>query len=328
MAKVTVMILVYGVEDYIERCVRTLFEQTMSDLDFLFIDDCTPDRSIEVLQNVLEDYPNRKDQVRIIRLEKNSGQAVGRNLALEEVNTEYCIFCDSDDSVKLDMYENLYTKAEETGADMVFCDKFFVFDNKTEIRATYYNKDVCDPDEILLNYHKHWFRVSPTDKLIKTSIFRDNNIKAIEGANFGEDMLLVILALACSSKVAYVREPLYYYNKSREGSISAYLGKDEKITSQLICCDEICRFLREKDAKKYDRTINFLYFFHLKPILDRGRYKEWRGLHPETHRDIMSFSIYEFKLRVLYKLASWGFYLPLKMRKSHKKYKRDRSKSR
>ncbi len=315
MAKVTVVTLVYGVEDYIERCVRTLFEQTMSDIEFLFIDDCTPDRSIEVLERVLLDYPNRKDQVRVVRLEKNSGQAVARNVALEEVNTEYCIFCDSDDWVELDMYEKLYNRAVETDADMVFCDKYFVFPDKNDLRYTYYNEDVSDADEILLNYHKHWFRVSPVDKLIKTSILKENNIKAIEGANFGEDMLLMILALACSSKVSYVREPLYYYDQCREGSISNSLVIDDKVLSQLRCCDEISRFLRKKDADKYERVINFLYFFHLRPLLEEGRYKEWESMHQETHKDIMSFTIYKLKLRLFYKLASWGFYLPLKIRK-------------
>ncbi len=315
MAKVTVATLVYGVEDYIERCVRTLFEQTMSDIEFLFIDDCSPDRSVEMLERVLEDYPNRKDQVRIIRLEKNSGQAVARNIAIEEINTEYCIFCDSDDWVELDMYEKLYTKAVETDADIVFCDRLFVFNDKTEIIHTYDIQDVCSADEILLNYHKYWLRIATTDRLIRTSILKGNNIKAIEGANYGEDMVLSILALACSSKVAYVREPLYHYYQYRESSISNSLLIDDKISSQLICCDEIARFLRKKDAKKYDRLINFLYFFHMKPILDRGRYKEWRSMHPETHKDIMHFTIFKSKLRLFFKFASWGFYLPLKIRK-------------
>ncbi len=321
MAKVTVITLVYGVEDYIERCVKTLFEQTMTDIEFLFIDDCSQDRSVEVLKRVLEGYPTRKDQVRIISLSKNSGQATARNRALQEVKTEYCIFCDSDDWVELDMYEKLYAKAEETGADMVFCDKFFVFKNKTKVKHTYYNKDVCDADEIMLNYHKHWFRVSPTDKLIRTSIFKDNNIKAIDGANFGEDMLLMVLALACSTKVAYVREPLYYYYKCREESISSSLKKKDKIASQLICCDEISRFLMKKDFRKYKIIISFLYFFHLRPLLDMGMFSEWREMHKQTHKDIMYFTSCKFKHRLFYKLASYGFYLPLRLRNAHKNYK-------
>lgn len=60
MPKVSIIIPVYGVEKYIERCSRSLFEQTLDDLEYLFIDDCTPDKSIDVLKNILEEYPNRK----------------------------------------------------------------------------------------------------------------------------------------------------------------------------------------------------------------------------------------------------------------------------
>ena len=78
MPKVSVIVPVYGVEKYMERCARSLFEQTLDDIEYLFIDDCTPDRSIEILQQVLEEYPHRKPQVTIHRMEQNSGQAAVR----------------------------------------------------------------------------------------------------------------------------------------------------------------------------------------------------------------------------------------------------------
>ena len=78
MPKVSVIIPVYGVEKYIERCARSLFEQTLDDIEYLFIDDCTPDKSVDILKHVLEEYPQRKSQVVIHRMEKNSGQAAVR----------------------------------------------------------------------------------------------------------------------------------------------------------------------------------------------------------------------------------------------------------
>ena len=88
--KVSVCIPVYGVEKYIERCARSLFEQTMKDdIEFIFVDDCTPDKSIEILQKVLEEYPERKNQVKIIRHETNKGLTGARNTALKHVNVTY-----------------------------------------------------------------------------------------------------------------------------------------------------------------------------------------------------------------------------------------------
>ena len=70
--KVSILVPVYGVEKYIERCARSLFEQTYDNIEYIFVDDCTKDRSIEILQKVLEDYPNRKNQVKILHHEKNT----------------------------------------------------------------------------------------------------------------------------------------------------------------------------------------------------------------------------------------------------------------
>ena len=120
--KVSVCIPVYGVEKYIERCARSLFEQTMKDdIEFIFVDDCTPDKSIEVLQKVLEEYPNRKDQVKIIHHEVNKGLTGARNTALKYVSGDYIIHCDSDDWVDKDLYATMYKKAAKENADVVCC---------------------------------------------------------------------------------------------------------------------------------------------------------------------------------------------------------------
>ncbi len=75
MPKVSIIILVYNIEKYIEKCARSLFQQTLDDLEYIFVNDCTPDNSINVIQDVLKDYPSRKNQVKIVNLEINSGQA-------------------------------------------------------------------------------------------------------------------------------------------------------------------------------------------------------------------------------------------------------------
>ena len=121
--KVSVCIPVYGVEKYIERCARSLFEQTMRDgIEFIFVNDCTPDKSIEILEKVLAEYPHRKKQTQIINHEKNSGLVAARKTGLAHATGEYIIHCDSDDWVELNMYEKMYHAAKAADADMVYCD--------------------------------------------------------------------------------------------------------------------------------------------------------------------------------------------------------------
>ena len=99
MPKVSVIVPIYKVEPFIERCARSLFEQTLDDIEYIFVNDCTPDKSMEVLSRVLEDYPGRKEQVRIITMPVNSGLPKVRRAGLEVASGDYIIHCDSDDWV-------------------------------------------------------------------------------------------------------------------------------------------------------------------------------------------------------------------------------------
>ena len=84
MIKVSVIIPVYNVEKYIEHCARSLMEQTLMDIEYIFVDDCTPDHSMEILQRVLTDYPERLENIRIIHHTQNSGSAAVRNMRIWE----------------------------------------------------------------------------------------------------------------------------------------------------------------------------------------------------------------------------------------------------
>ena len=102
---VSILVPIYGVEKYIARCVESLFGQTYDNIDYVFVDDCTPDNSITVLKNVLSNYPNRKDSVRIIRHKKNQGLAVTRNTAVAVAKGEFLMHVDSDDWIELNTVE-------------------------------------------------------------------------------------------------------------------------------------------------------------------------------------------------------------------------------
>ena len=112
--KVSVCIPIYGVEKYIERCARSLFEQTMTDdIEFIFVNDCTPDRSEQILLATLEDYPQRKKQVKILHHAENQGLTGARSTAVKAACGDYIIHCDSDDWVDPALYETMYRTAVE-----------------------------------------------------------------------------------------------------------------------------------------------------------------------------------------------------------------------
>ena len=89
MIKVSVIIPIYNVEHFITRCATSLLEQTMKDVEFIFVDDVTPDKSIHLLQEVLGHYPERKEQVKLIRHVTNQGLPAARNSGLAVASGEY-----------------------------------------------------------------------------------------------------------------------------------------------------------------------------------------------------------------------------------------------
>ena len=128
MPKVSVIIPIYGVEKYIERCARSLFEQTLDDIEFIFIDDCSPDKSVEILKTILDEYKQiintRKWAISIEKMPINSGLPAVRKYGVKMANGEYIVHCDSDDWIDSRMLNKMYQKGKEYNADIVVCDYF------------------------------------------------------------------------------------------------------------------------------------------------------------------------------------------------------------
>lgn len=230
MPKISIIIPVYKVEKYIERCARSLFEQTLDDIEYLFIDDCSPDKSIEVLKDILDKYPHRKSQTIIHRMERNKGQAAVRYWGVKNATGDYLIHCDSDDWVELDMYRSLYEEAILTNADIVICD-YYESDGLVN-RLKHY--DYSEDKECLINdllYLRGSWAI--WNKLIRRNLY--NNIK-FPLFNMGEDMSIVFQLIQKSSKIVAINKPLYYYYYNPE-SISNQKSIKNSIKRFIQACE-------------------------------------------------------------------------------------------
>ena len=131
MIDLSVIIPIYNTEQYIEKCVRSLMEQTKTNgIEYIFINDCTPDNSMRVLANTIADYPQRTNQIKIINMPTNSGQGVVRRIGMKEAQGEYIIHCDSDDWIDLYTCEKAYKQIKCNNNDLLifnFLEIDFVF---------------------------------------------------------------------------------------------------------------------------------------------------------------------------------------------------------
>lgn len=229
MPKVSVIIPVYGVEKYIERCARSLFEQTIDDIEYLFIDDCSPDKSVEILKHVLEEYPQRKDQVVIHRMEQNSGQAKVREWGMRNATGEYVIHCDSDDWVDVRMYEEMYNKAIEEDADVVVCDFY-----STDCENEQYSKGLISKERENVIADILLWRIAGClwNKLVRRKEYTDHDLN-YPTHNMGEDAALIVQILWNAKRISYLPEPFYYYYMNQT-SITKDVSDDNKIRQRFL----------------------------------------------------------------------------------------------
>ena len=208
--KVSIIVPVYKVEAYIEQCVRSLFEQTLENLEFIFVDDASPDESVAIIKRVLDEYPQRKGQVKFIRHEHNMDLAQTRKDGLNAATSEYFIYIDSDDWVEPNYAELLYTKAQETNADIVVCDFYFYKNEEISVINAVPDKE-GDTGERLrddtLN-RRSWPNV--WIRLFRRSLFADNDI-IWPKHGMAEDVVITSQATYYAKMLAYLNSPLYHY---------------------------------------------------------------------------------------------------------------------
>lgn len=211
MPKVSVIIPVYGVEKYIERCARSLFEQTLDDIEYIFVDDCSPDKSIAILEKIIKEYqPRLKKEhknVRIERLSNNCGLPNVRRYGINLATGDYIAHCDSDDWVDVHMYEEMYNKAIEEDADVVVCDFC-----STDCENEQYSKGLISKERENVIVDVLLWRIAGClwNKLVRRKEYTDHDLN-YPTHNMGEDAALIVQILWNAKRISYLPKPLYYY---------------------------------------------------------------------------------------------------------------------
>lgn len=245
---VSICVPVYGAEKYIERCAKSLFEQSYKNVEYIFVDDCSPDNSIKLLKNVVETFPKRKEKVKIIHHDRNRGVAVARNTCIEACTGTFITFVDADDWIENDAVECLVRKQQEDDYDIVSAYTMQESSNQKTIRKQPLTND---PKQLTLELLAHRYTWGLWSRLIRTSLFHDYNIRCIEGINSGEDALMIINLCFHCSKVYTISRPLYHY-VDNTFSITHNDFSMKEIETSLAFTREMENFLKGKPCKFSD----------------------------------------------------------------------------
>ena len=307
--KISVVIPVYKVENYIERCVRSLMEQTYQDVEFLFVDDASPDRSMDIVRQITSSYQR---DVRFLTHEVNKGLPAARNTGLRAAKGEFIYHCDSDDWLEPAMLEKMADAAAANDADFVYCDFYLSFAGSERYMPT---PDYASSLEALeKGFLAGQMKYNVWNKLVRRSLYTDNGICSPQAHCKGGEDLMMVKILRTSSRCARVPEALYHYNRANENAITKTRSK-RHFDDIKANADDVLAFLAAHPIPDPD----FLEFFKLNiklPFLlagDQMHIQLWKEWYPEANAYIKKNTWLPSRTIQIQKWAASGWFFPVRL---------------
>ncbi|MCE4121576.1 glycosyltransferase [Prevotella copri] len=314
MVKVSVIVPIYNVEKYIEDCAKSLFQQTLNDIEYIFVNDCTPDNSIKILKEVLDAYPERKNQVKIVNLEVNSGQAAARKRGVSEATGDFIIFCDGDDWVDKNMYQRLYDCAIQHNYDFVRCLFSRVSEGHQALCKLIPPESYANKKQLLSYLIRSSDFSSTCDKLVRRNVVFSQQF-VYPKDNMCEDLVYVLQYVLNAKSIGYINESFYYYRQN-ESSISHVLETEHICRKALQISNNVellqtilaksnlkANFVGEIVAAKYMAKDSF------RPIIERnGIYEKWKSCFSEINSKILFNKYLSVKQKLNFVLCLLGLY--------------------
>ncbi|MDR3001293.1 MAG: glycosyltransferase family 2 protein [Fibromonadaceae bacterium] len=244
--KISVIVPVYNVEPYLRRCLDSLINQTLKDIEIICINDGSPDNSLAIIKR----YAKRDERVKIIDLKENRGVSVARNSGMKIAKGEYIGFCDPDDYVDLDFYEKLYKLAKNKNADIA----------KGNVKITEINADtefVMSINE-QIRKHKGYFVWQYWTAIYRNKMLKKHRIKFPVGLITCQDMCFLVHAVIATQDV-YLVNNVYYHYARRNNSSDSVIYSSEKMSSFFNCISLILNRLN----KVAERDKSYIYMYAL-----------------------------------------------------------------
>lgn len=307
-AKVSVLVPFYNVEKYVGRCVESLFSQTYSNIEYVFVNDCTPDNSMDIINEHIDKF-NVRNKCVIINHEVNKGISASRNDCLDNATGDYILFIDSDDYIDKDMVELLVKAAIENNADISGCGYIEEYkDRSVEMPQRYTNNHVEMMRAItLLTIKGVMWKL-----LIRRSIVEENQVRFIPDNTMVDDYLFCCQVFFYAKRFASVDKCMYHYIQYNPNNYSK--TREFNITSQAKAIIKTEEFYKENGVYELvkDELLQRKFISKLPLLLNKNCYnvKLWRELFPESN-NIWKKMNFSFKQKTLFQLASSPLYVLL-----------------
>jgi glycosyltransferase involved in cell wall biosynthesis len=252
---ISVIVPVYNVEPYLDRCIQSLVSQTYRNLEIILVDDGSPDKCPQMC----DVWAAKDSRIRVIHQE-NRGSSEARNSGLDVASGEFIGFVDSDDWVDYDMYASLYDDIVAENADIAFTSATFVYENRpSSIKHFFANVHLNITSEEAFKYINipGYFGISAWCKLLKRSTIGDLRFPA--GVSRDEDFDFAFATLAKARRITYNSKPHYNYFQRSKDSIST--------SPPILHASEATTRMVRLVQEQYPEQLPYAYFKHLRVMI-------------------------------------------------------------
>jgi glycosyltransferase involved in cell wall biosynthesis len=224
--KISVIVPVYNTKDYLERCLNSILNQTLDNIEIVIVNDNSTDES----ELIIKEFVNKFKNIKYLKNEKNIGVSSSRNKALLECNGEYILFVDSDDYLEPSMLEEMYNEAQINNLDIVTCGYFLDYeDGNTNVLVINLDTDkIYSGKEMLaeLLHHKSGVTGHSWNKIIRKSIILDNNITYPSDMRLYEDLVFFTKLYPFCNRIKNIKKSFYHYIQRGQSAVKIV---DEKV---------------------------------------------------------------------------------------------------
>lgn len=255
---VSIVIPVYGVEKFIVQCATSLFEQTYKNIQYIFVNDCTKDNSVQLLKQTMEKFPERITQVEIINKLQNEGLSLARKTGMGHVDGEYVMLVDSDDWLEVTMVEQMVDAMESQKVDVVYSD---YYKNGTEQKICNC-LDISDTE----TYIKCMFLLTAPaqtwNKIYRTELFENIEFPA---KSMHEDLYINLQIMYHAKSIFHLSEKLYHY-RDNPNSITHNYPLEQSIENLQLMRNFLSVYDMGNILPSYYSFLNYVKSFVLKRI--------------------------------------------------------------
>ncbi len=278
---ISVIVPVYNVENYIERCLRSLFEQTKSEgVEFILVNDCTPDGSMMIARRVAGEYPQH--EIKFIDKEVNEGLVAARLSGIDIAQGEYIVHVDSDDWCEPRMLEELYAKAQESAADIVVCDYLFNRNSGQEyIKSKLRGSNI----ECITTMLFEEGQGAVWNKIYRRNLYSKSDIQPLVGVNMWEDIYINTILFSRAKVITYLPNAYLHYMRDNSDCITFRKDNTKQFCEMLRVIKEIDLFFDRQDSLKVCKeALNYRKALLKLLCLEScrgGKQREYMSLFPE-----------------------------------------------